>query len=119
LSQAQPPPQPGYPPPSYPGGATGQTNGLAIAGMILGIASLVLFFLSVFAAIIGVVGLILSFIGLNKSKQMGGTGRGMAIAGIVTSAAGIAIGVILFIIGLQAASDLRELEDLLEQSLAR
>ena len=87
--------------------------------MILGIASLVLFFLSVFAAIIGVVGLILSFVGLNKSKQMGGTGRGMAIAGIVTSAAGIVIGVILFIIGLQAASDLRELEDLLEQSLTR
>lgn len=89
-------------------------NGLAIAGMVIGIVSVALFFLNIFAAIIGVVGLILSLVGLNKSKQMGGVGRPMAITGVITSAVGIVLGLVLFIIALQAVSEVRQFEDLFE-----
>ena len=86
---AQPPAPPPPPPGSYGAPVAGQTNGLAIAGMVVGIASVVLFFLSWIATIIAIVGLILSLVGLNKAKQLGGLGRGMAIAGVITSSVGI------------------------------
>ena len=50
-----------------------QSNGMAIAGFVLS------FFFSL-------LGLIFSIIGFNRSKQMGGKNRGLAIAGIVISA---------------------------------
>lgn len=53
-------------------------NGLAIAGMVLGILSLVLCCVW-FTAILGIIGLILSIIGVNSTKQ------DIAVAGIVTS----------------------------------
>lgn len=58
------------------------TNGFAIAGLVLS------FF-------IWLLGLIFSVIGLNKSKTMNGSGRGIAIAGIVIS---IISGVFMIII---------------------
>ena len=101
MSQ-QPPAQPTPPPPPPAGGytppASGQSNGLAIAGMVLGISSIVLFFLSWIATMIAIVGLILSLVGLNKAKQLGGLGRGMAIAGVVTSSLGIVASVVTLIV---------------------
>jgi hypothetical protein len=49
-----------------------QSNGMAIAGLIL-------------AFLFWPVGLVLSIIGFNKSKQLGGSGRGQALAGIIIS----------------------------------
>ena len=66
--------------------------------MVLGITSVVLFFLSWIATIIAIVGLILSLVGLSKSKQLGGLGRGMAIAGIVTSAVGIVASIVILLV---------------------
>ena len=90
---AQQPPVTPPPPPPPPGidarPVAGPVNGLAIAGMVLGILSIVLFFLSWIDTIIAIVGLVLSLVGLSKSKLLGGLGRGMAIAGIVTSSVGI------------------------------
>lgn len=51
-------------------------NGLAIAGFIL-------------AFLLAPLGLILSLVGLNKSKEVGGQGRDLAIAGIVVSSLGL------------------------------
>ncbi|MBQ1874601.1 MAG: DUF4190 domain-containing protein, partial [Paludibacteraceae bacterium] len=56
-------------------------NGMAIAGFVC----------SFFIAILG---LIFSIIGLNRSKQMGGKGRGLAIAGIIISSVSMFIGLI-------------------------
>lgn len=92
-----PPPPPGSPAPAGPG----VTNGLAIAGMVLGISSVVLFWLSWIATIIGIVGLVLSLVGLSKSKQIGGVGRGMATAGVATSAVGIVASIILLVVVVQ------------------
>lgn len=57
-----------------------QTNGMAIAGLIC-------------AFLFTPLGLIFSIIGLNKSKQMNGEGRGMSIAGIIISVIGIIVGI--------------------------
>jgi hypothetical protein len=66
--------------------------------MVVGIASVVLFFLSWIATIIAIVGLILSLVGLSKAKQLGGLGRGMAIAGIITSSVGIVASIVTLIV---------------------
>lgn len=96
MTQQPPPPPP--PPGAYSAPATGQQNGLAIAGMVLGITSVVLFFLSWIATIIAIVGLILSLVGLSKAKKLGGTGRGMAIAGVITSSVGIVVSIVTLLV---------------------
>ena len=65
--------------------------------MVLGICSVVFFWLAWIATIIAIVGLILSLVGLNKSNQLGGIGRGMAIAGVVTSSIGIVASIVITI----------------------
>ena len=94
-------PQPMAPPPRYQPPQQKQGNGLAVAGMVLGIIGLVsicFWFIGLPCAILG---LILSCLGKSKSK-ITGTGGGMATAGIITSAialALVAIGIILMIAG--------------------
>ena len=58
---------------------------MAVAGMILGIVAIVLSFvpcINLISLLPAVVGLVLSILGLVKSKKTG-SGRGMAIAGLV------------------------------------
>lgn len=80
-----------YTPPQYnpqyaaPQQVQHQTNTLAIVGFVL----------SFFCAIAG---LICSIIGLQKSKELDGEGRGLATAGIAISIAAIAIALIATII---------------------
>jgi prepilin-type processing-associated H-X9-DG protein len=57
----------------------GQTNGLALAGLICSIAGLLT------CGMAGIAGLVCSILGLRKSRETG-NGRGMAIAGIVIGA---------------------------------
>ncbi|GII98562.1 uncharacterized protein DUF4190 [Sediminihabitans luteus] len=64
------------------------TSGLAIASMVTSIAGFVIY------AIPAVVGLVLGIVALRQIKRDGLEGRGMAIAGVVIGAAGIAIWVI-------------------------
>ena len=71
---------------------TQQNNGVAIAGMVVGIASI----LFPFYGITGIVGIILSILGLKKKKTTG-KGKGMAIAGICCSVVGIVMGIISII----------------------
>lgn len=86
-----------YPPAysQYPLPKTG--NGKATAGLILGIISIVFFWLSFFDAIPAVLGLIFGFLGLNESKRTG-SGRGQAIAGIVCAFVGAALAIILTVV---------------------
>ena len=95
------PPQPGYgapggyPPPGgygggYPPPVAKQSNGVAIAALVCGILTIVtcLFPLGLVAAILG-------FVGLSKAKNLNGSGRGMAIGGIVTGIIGLISGAVL------------------------
>lgn len=64
-----PGPYAGYQPPA--------NNGLAIASLITSLAGFL------FCGIAGIVAIVLGILGMNKAKELGGTGRGMAIAGTV------------------------------------
>jgi len=59
-----------------------QKNTMATAGFICAIIGL-------FIPVLEILGLIFSIIGLRRSKQLGGAGRGLAIAGIVLAIIGI------------------------------
>lgn len=65
-----------------------RTNGVAIAGLIIGIVSLCLCWLPIVGMIIGIVGLVLSIIGLRLKKSYG-SGGGMAAIGMIFSLIGI------------------------------
>lgn len=99
MSQSYPPPQP--PPPPPPPGYGPPANGLAIAGMVVGIVSIALFWLTLFDLPVAIVGLILSIVGLTRSNQLGGTGRSMAVAGIVTSVIGF-VAALVFLLAVAA-----------------
>ncbi|MBI1758517.1 MAG: DUF4190 domain-containing protein [Actinobacteria bacterium] len=111
-----PPPYPGGMPPPYPGGMpppygvggygyppgypplANRSNGMAIAALVLGIVSIFMSFTIWVGAITGIVGLILGIVGISQSKRNQAGGRGMAIAGVVTSVIGLVLAVALTII---------------------
>lgn len=84
-----------YAPPSAafagPGGPPA-SNGMAVAGFVVGLLSVVLFWTYIGAIILGAVGLALSLVGLSRSKRRQGKFRGLAIWGIVLSAVGMIAG---------------------------
>ncbi|MFO0863336.1 MAG: hypothetical protein U0744_01515 [Gemmataceae bacterium] len=75
---------------------TGGTNGLAIAGMVLGIVGLVLAFIPcvgwILGIILGIVGAALSGIGLSSANKSG-SGKGMAISGLILSILAIVVAI--------------------------
>ena len=54
------------------------TNGLAIAGFVVSLVSLVCC-----GGVFGIVGVILSIVGAVKAKELNGSGQGLSIAGII------------------------------------
>ncbi|HIU74907.1 MAG TPA: DUF4190 domain-containing protein [Candidatus Pelethocola excrementipullorum] len=70
------------------------SSGLSIASMVLGILSIVFSCLGL-GWILGVIGLILGIVAIFNKNQ----GRGMAIAGITTSAISILLIILLLILG--------------------
>ncbi len=96
--QQQPPPPTGQqqPPPygQYPAQQGG--NGLAVAGMVLGILATFfgIIFITFFLAIpLGVIALALSIPAILKARRTGAR-KGMAIAGIVLGAIGLILGIV-------------------------
>lgn len=82
---------------------------LAIAGMVLGIISLVCCCTGYIALVIGIVGFVLSLISLIQKKP----GKGMAIAGIICSAIAIVMLVVLMAIGSSISPE--ELQDMMNE----
>ena len=74
------------------------TNGIAIAAMVLGLIGLFCF-----GPLTGLPALICGIIGVQKSNQIGGTGKAMSIIGIVTGALACVWG-LFFIVALFAPS---------------
>ncbi|MFZ4668459.1 MAG: DUF4190 domain-containing protein, partial [Microthrixaceae bacterium] len=91
------------PPPAQPynpviGGAAQQQNGLAIASLVCGILTMVLGFCCGFVGLIpGIAALVTGYLGLRKADEMGGSGKGMAIAGMVLGGIGLVISLIFAI----------------------
>ncbi|NDO90956.1 DUF4190 domain-containing protein [Cellulosimicrobium composti] len=90
------PPQPAYGayPPAYgaPYTPPPRSNGLALASMIVSIASLVLC-----AGFPAIVGLVLGIVALNQVMRDGTRGRGFAVAGIVVGAVGTAFAMLVVV----------------------
>lgn len=118
---AGPPPpaygqQPGFPPPAYgqqqfgmPPPA-GNRNGLGTASMVLGILSLVTWFLLI-GGVFGVVAVVLGALGRGKAKRGEASNGGMALAGIVTGALGILL-TVLVVVGVAALFSTGEFSNL-------
>ena len=120
-----PPPQqqPGYPPapqPPYPGYTppqgmpqASQTNGLAIGSFICGLVGCF--------AITPLIGLILGFLGLKDAGKKGGSGRGLAIAGILLSLlwiGGFGLGAFFTMKFIKAAEPAKQVADAFAKDLA-
>jgi hypothetical protein len=91
-------------PPQEQGG-----QGMAIAGMVLGIISLVCCCSGYFALVIGIVGFVLSLIVLVQKKP----GKGMAIAGIICASIAVITILALLMIGRSVSTD--ELQRMLQE----
>ncbi len=65
-----------------------RTNGVAIAGFVLGIFATLFCIVPGLGMILGIVGLILSIIGITKKKSCG-SGGGLAITGLILSIIGV------------------------------
>jgi len=98
MATNQPPPnygfsnQPGGAPMGAPMGAPPQQqggNGIAVAALVVGILSIVLFFLPFVGLILAVLGLVFGLLGQSKAGKIGGKGKGLAIAGLACGAVGL------------------------------
>lgn len=79
-----------------------KTSGMAIASMVLGILSLILFFTHIFAAIMALLAIIFGHVALGSIRKSRGalTGRGMGITGLITGyLAMIVVATVIFVIG--------------------
>jgi Domain of unknown function (DUF4190) len=89
------PPQPAYPD-QHSAGAQGG-NGWAIASFVCGLVGMVLFFVPLIGGTVALLGIIFGGIGISRSKQVSGRGKGRAVAGIVCGSLGIA-GAIAYVV---------------------
>ncbi len=80
-----PPGQRGYPYPPYgvpPNLSFGQSNGMAITSLVVGILALVMCWFPLADLVLAVPALVFGGVGLSRAERSGGSGRGMAIAGL-------------------------------------
>jgi hypothetical protein len=82
-----------------------QGNGMAVAGMILGIVSVPFVCLWPIGLVCAIVGLCLSVVGKNKARETN-SGEGMAVAGIILSCVTLALIVLAFIVGISMISSM-------------
>ena len=86
------PVQQAQPLPAAPAGK----NGFAIAGLVLGIVTMVFCWVPILVWVLGAAGLALSIVGLVKSNNKGGKGK--AITGLILSAVGAVSGIFVTVI---------------------
>ncbi len=104
---------PSAPPPpqfhAYPQPQTG--NGKAIAGLVLGILSILLCLLSVFDLLFLIPGLVFSLIALGETKNGHGSGRGIAVAGLVCTIVGAVLATLITIVYVRVGDKCDGLQD--------
>ncbi|WIY05386.1 DUF4190 domain-containing protein [Amycolatopsis mongoliensis] len=82
------------------------TSGMAVAGMVVGIVALVLFWVPFLDLVLGFLAIGLSWGGMVQADRPGYTGKGMGIAGLVCGIIAVipAVIVMLFFFGVMAAA---------------
>lgn len=86
---------PGY---GWPGMPMAPSNGMGTTALVLGIISAVGFCLWPLAIILGILAVVFGAIGRGKARRGEATNAGQALAGIICGAAGIALGVTMFVL---------------------
>jgi hypothetical protein len=94
-SYGQPYPGPGYGMPGYSAGPSRSTNGKALAALVTGISMLVLSCCGI--GILGIVPIVLGVKARSEIRASGGwqEGQGLALAGIITGAVAVVLGVVV------------------------
>lgn len=89
----------GYAVPGMPPGQAGASNTQGLLAMIFGIASIPLgVCCGILGMGLGVAAVVLGNIGLSKARQGAATNRGMALAGMICGAVGLALWLIITIV---------------------
>lgn len=98
------PPPPNYaapnyaPPPGYPRPVKPKSNGLAVASLVLGILTVTFGMWCLwFFPVLPILAVVFGHISLSQLRRQGGTGRGMAIAGLVMGYIGLAATIVWLI----------------------
>ena len=100
------PPQYGAPPygapqygaPQYGGAVVGPTrNGFGITALVLGILSVVLFFIPGLPVLLGILAIVFAVLGRKRVRRGEANNGGMAIAGLVTGIVGLLIGLVVVV----------------------
>jgi hypothetical protein len=81
-----------------------RNSGLSVAGMVLGILTLVGFWVPIGSVLLGVLAVVLSGAGIAQTGKPGVTGRGMAITGLVCGIIGLIPSVIFMVAFIGAAA---------------
>ena len=85
----------GYPPGGYPA-ATGRRNGIGVAALVIGVVALVLVLLLLFSplgVLLGLIAVVLGILGLVRANRGEADNRGQAVAGLVTGAIALLLGI--------------------------
>jgi hypothetical protein len=82
-----------------------QGNGLAVAGLVMGILAVVLCWVTIINFVLGVLGIVFGAVGMAKAKKIGGKNRGMALAGLILGVIGIILGVVFIVVVVSAFKD--------------
>ena len=96
-----PPPMPGAPAMAM----TTESNGFAVAALVLGILSLVLFFTIWIPFLLGVLAIVFGALGISRANKIGGKQKGLAIAGLVCGAVGMVIAVLFIVLIVNVTND--------------
>jgi hypothetical protein len=105
------PPQP-YPPQGYgaapyayppygagsPYAASPPSNGVAVAAFVLGVIAMVLAWIPLFDIVLAAPAVILGGLGISRANRTRGTGKGLAIAGLILGAISILVTLVVFAI---------------------
>lgn len=82
-----------------------EVNGMAIAGMVLGILAAVGFWFPIAGQVVALLAVILGAVGLRKATRDTAGGKGMAITAIVLGGAALVVGLIVTIAAFQAVNE--------------
>ena len=80
-------------------------NGLAVAGLVMGILALVLCWIPFLNWILAVLGIVFGGVGMSKANK-GASGKGLAVAGLVLGLVGFVFGTVIFIYAVAAAKEI-------------
>ncbi|MEZ4365395.1 MAG: DUF4190 domain-containing protein [Kofleriaceae bacterium] len=85
--------------PATPPAAPPTGNGLAIAGLVLGIVAVLLCWVPLVNWVLAILAIVFGAVGMGRARKVGGRGRGMAIVGLVLGIlSGVAGTVVVFVL---------------------